>query len=337
MTNDLGRLWVFAEERDNQVVDVCFELLSKGRELANKTGYKLEALILGNKIDGNQIKELYAYGAEKVYLVDNLLLDTYRNPVYIEVFESLVEEYNPDILLMGATRVGLDLAPSLAARLKTGLSAHCIDLDIDDEGHLVQMVPAFGQQMMATILCPQSKPQMATVRPGSFEKVCQEAEFQEVVEVEYDFSKIDTRINVLEQGEIPISDDEILEEAKAVVAGGAGLGGKEGWNLLEQLANVLGASIGATRPAVDEGWANMSQMIGHSGVHISPDLYIGIGISGDMLHMVGIKDARITVGINNDPKAPIFDQVDYGIVSDYSEVLPVLIKELASNFNVQKN
>jgi electron transfer flavoprotein alpha subunit len=322
-------VWVFAEQNDGQLVDVTLELLGKGRELADKLMTDLAGVLLGYQVE-HCTERLFACGADRVYMVDNPLLETYQADAYVPVLQRLVEEHQPEILLLGATGVGLDLAPCLAARLETGLSAHCIDLDVDEAGRLVQVVPAFGQACAATILCPERYPQMATVRPGTFPISLCPGRKGEIIKVSAGLSADQVRTVVVERGTTASSEGAQLEKAEIVVAGGAGIGSVEGWRLLEQLADALGGTVGASRPAVDEGWASLDRMIGHSGKRVRPKLYIGVGISGDMLHMIGMKDAQVAVAINSDPRAPIFQQVDIGIVGDYRKILPLLMQELRS-------
>lgn len=322
-----GGVWVFAEQKEGHLHKVALELLSKAREIADKLETELSAVLLGYQVE-SCTKQLFTCGADRVYLVDDPLLDIYQNDAYLPVIHRLVEAYNPEILLLGATMIGLDLAPSLAARLETGLAAHCIDLDVDGDRHLAQVVPAVGVASAVTILCPEHYPQMATVRPGTFPVEEFPNREGQVIRVSAELHPNQVRTTVVEQGTLYTAEDRQLETSKIAVVGGAGIGSEEGWHLLEQLADTLGGMIGATRPAVDDGWASLSQMIGHSGKTVKPKLYIGIGISGDMLHMVGVKDAQVAVAINNDPRAPIFKEVDFGIVGDYRKVLPLLIREL---------
>ncbi len=320
-------IWVFAEQEDGALADVGLELVGKARELAGRLETGVAAVVLGSGVEACA-ERLLAGGADRVYLVDDPLLDVYRSDAYVPVLQRLVEAYRPEILLLGATGVGLDLAPCLAARLGTGLSAHCIDLDVDETGHLVQIVPASGQACAATIVCPAHYPQMATVRPGTFPIRTFPGRMGEVLRVPAELSSGAVRTLVVERGAVPASEGTRLEKAEIVVAGGAGVGGKEGWELVRALAAALDGAVGASRPAVDEGWAGLDQMIGHSGRRVRPRLYIGVGISGDMLHMIGMKDAQVAVAINTNAHAPIFQQVDFGIVGDYHKILPVLIREL---------
>jgi electron transfer flavoprotein alpha subunit len=323
-----GRIWVFCEQQGEHLARVGLELVSKARQLGARINGRVEAIVLGHQIPEKDLKRLLRCGADLVLAVDHPMLAVYQCDGYVDVLQKMVTEHQPEMLLLGASGLGLDLAPALAARLGTGLSAHCIDLDIDEMGRLVQMVPAYGQTCVATILCPERNPQMATVRPGSFPIMEGEGEAGEVRRIGANLKPEQLRATVLEHGVLPPSEAEELESAKIVVAGGAGIASQDGWRLLADLAHALGASVGATRPAIDEGWLGLERMIGHSGRQVHPQLYLGVGISGDMLHMVGMKDAHLAVAINNDPRAPIFSQVDYGIVGDYRRIVPLLIQAL---------
>jgi electron transfer flavoprotein alpha subunit len=262
--------------------------------------------------------------------LESPLLRSYQSDAYLPPLLDLAETRGPGIILLGATLQGLDLAPSLAARLKTGLAAHCIDLSVDELGHLVQLVPAPGQATVATIVCPNHWPQMATVKPGTFPISIQTGRTGQIVRIPVMLKVEDVRLVVEDAGATACDDASELSEAKVVVAGGAGIGSTDGWSLLEALAARLAGSVGASRPAVDAGWAPIQQMIGHSGRSIRPKVYIGVGISGDMLHMVGMSDAQLAVAINNNARAPIFAQVDLGIVGDYREVIPALLEALGA-------
>ena len=322
------RIWIFCEQQGDHLARVGLELVSKAQQLAGKIDGLVEAIVLGHHIHDQDLMRLLRCGADLVLAIDDPLLEVYQSDGYVQVLEDLAIEHRPEIILLGASGLGLDLAPALAARLDTGLSAHCIDLDINEEGRLVQIVPAIGQTCVATILCPERNPQMATVRPGSFPIWEQRTEAGEVRRVRANLKPEQLRATVVERGMLPAVGAVELESAEVVVAGGAGIGSQDGWQLLIDLADVLSGSVGATRPAVDEGWLGLDRMIGHSGRQVHPKLYFGVGISGDMLHMIGMKDAHLAIAINNDPHAPIFSQVDYGIVGDYRETIPFLIQAL---------
>lgn len=322
-----GSVWVFGEVAEGHLAHVVFELLSKGRSLADQRKTDLVGVLVGQNCE-QLADEMFLYGADKVLLVNHNLLKDYQPDPYTAVIEYLVNRYHPEIFLFGATRIGLGLAPSVAARLQTGLSAHVIELDINEHGRLEQIVPAFGLSCAATILCPERNPQIATVKPGSFSAVPCSRENHELIHVQVEQTLLASRTRLLKQGRSSEHRNDNLDTAEIVVGGGGGIGSLEGWELLIQFAEAAGAAVGASRPAVDEGWAGLHQMIGHSGRSIKPKVYVSVGVSGDMLHMVGIQDANLLVAINQDPHAPIFQQVDIGVVSDYREFIPLLIQEL---------
>ena len=320
-------VWVFAEQRDGRLLDVGFEILGEGRKIADKLKQELAAVLLGHNV-APLADELAAYGADKVYVADAPVLKVYRSDAYSLVMEALINQYKPSIFLIGGTSIGMDLAPRVAAKVNTGLSAHCVGLDVDEGGCLRAQVPAFGGSIMASITCANHRPQMATIPPGFMKKPEKKPAHKATVEnVEVGLDEENIRTKVLEVfREEPKS--KPIELAETIVAGGYGIGGKENWKILEELAAVLGGSVGATRPACDEGWAvQEEQMIGQSGKTVHPNLYIGAGISGVIHHLIGIQDSRIIVAINNDPNAPIMKAADYAIVSDFREIVPALIEE----------
>ncbi|MGD9101668.1 MAG: electron transfer flavoprotein subunit alpha/FixB family protein, partial [Anaerolineae bacterium] len=266
-----------------------------------------------------------AAGADKVYLGNAPELALYQPELYAQMIVELVQERRPDIILMGSTSMGRELAPLVAVRLRTGLTAHCIDLTLDEEKVLEQRIPAYGG--LISIVCPARRPQMATVARGVFPRpASDESRVGEIVLLELPQNvpnRVETLEVVLEEPEgVP------LESASIVVAGGAGAGDPQGWRQIAELAEVLNAALGSTRPAVDEGWIGLETMVGQSGKMTSPELYIGVGLSGELQHMVGIVGAQVMVAINNDPKSPVFEQVDYGVVDDCREFVPVLIDKI---------
>jgi len=321
-------IWVFAEQKNKQLAGVVYELLGKGRGLANELGGNLACVLIGYGV-GTLAGELLERGVDIVYKVDAQPLEYYNSWLYPRIMEKLVRDNPPNSLLIGATYTGMDLAPALAARLGAGCSAHCCDVCLDGQGNLLQYAPGFGGSLMATIISTGKRPQIATIKPG----VLARPNFLpgqgrgEIKEVEFGLAGISpVQVQAIQEEKyagVP------LEEAKIVIAGGNGVGSKEGWATIEELASVMGAAVGATRPAVDERWASEQQMIGLSGKTVRPELYIGIGISGDIQHTVGIQEAKKIVAINNNPKAPIFKMADYGIVADYKEVVPLLIESMA--------
>jgi electron transfer flavoprotein alpha subunit len=319
-----GPVWVVAEQIDCRLLDVSLQLIGKARQLADELGVAVEAVFIGDNVK-DQMPQLFAAGADRVYLGDSAELAFYQPEVYTRMIVDLAARVRPEIILLGSTSMGREMAPLVAAGLSTGLTAHCIDLVLDDNGILEQQIPAYGG--LLSIICPEKRPQMATVAKGVFPKpAMDESRSGEVVALELPQDlpgRVQTLEIVREEPEgVP------LESASIVVAGGAGAGDPEGWRKIGELARVLNAALGCTRPAVDEGWAELETMIGQSGKMVNPELYIGVGLSGELQHMVGIVDARIMIAINNDEKSPVFEQVDLGIVDDCREFVPVLIEKL---------
>ena len=317
---------VFAEHREGKLLDVGLELLGAGRQIADKLGQELTVVLMGHNV-GALADELAASGADKVYLADAPVLEVYRSDAYSLVLEALINKQKPAIFLLGGTSIGMDLAPTVAAKVNTGLSAHCVGLDVDDDGCLRSQVPAFGGSIMASIACPNHRPQMATVPPGFLKKPEKTGKKAVVEKVEVNVTEDDVRTKVIEVfSEEPAT--KPLDQAETIIAGGYGVGSKENWKMLEELAKLLGGSVGATRPACDEGWAvQEEQMIGQSGKTVHPNLYIGAGISGVIHHLIGIQDSKVIVAINRDADAPIMKAADYAIVADYKDIVPAIIEE----------
>jgi electron transfer flavoprotein alpha subunit len=320
------QIWVFIEQRQSVIHEVGLELLGKARELADPVGARVAALLLGAGVLP-LADTLISFGADMVLVADHPALEPYRLLPYTQVLAEACRARQPDIMLFGATSLGVELAPRLAARLKTGLSAHCIDLQLDADGHLLQLVPGWGGGVLATIKTPEHRPQMATVRPGVMKKPQPAPRSGQVIPLtpgeDLDLSGPRVlEVHRQEPQELP------LETAEVVVAGGFGVGGPEGWKRLEELARLLGGAVGATRPPVDEGWASEEQMIGQSGKTVRPRLYIGVGISGMSHHVVGMDEAEFVVAINTDPQAAIFEVADLAIVGDQREIIPLLLEEL---------
>jgi electron transfer flavoprotein alpha subunit len=319
-----GPVWVIAEQIDGRIQTVSLQLLNRARRLADELGVAAEAVFLGESIAGHAC-ELVAAGADRVYVGDHPGLRMYHAELYAELVIDLARTQRPEIILLGSTPVGAELAPLVAAGLGTGLTAHCIELVLDQDGILEQWVPAYGGVM--AIVCPARRPQMATVAQGVFPTpALDEARAGEIVPLDVP-NRASLRLQTLEivreaASAVP------LESASTIVAGGAGVGDPTGWRLVTDLAGALNAAVGCTRPAVDEGWAELEAMIGQSGRMVSPKLYIGVGLSGELQHMVGITDAQVMVAINNDADAPIFGQVDLGVVEDFRDFVPVLIEKI---------
>lgn len=319
-------IWVFAEQEEGCLAEVSFELLSVAQFLAKKRTAKVSAILLGYGVE-SLAEQLLAWGGDRVYLAEHPGLEKYSTLPYTRVVSDLITEIKPEIFLLPATSLGSDLAARVAARVNTGLSAHCTHLDINDNGELMQVVPAFGGKVMATILCAKHRPQMATVRPGVFRKGEPQKKMGMIERIPVEIRPEDLKQKVLEvhRGKGPA---RAIEEADVVVSGGAGIGNKEDWKWVERLAEVLNGAVGGTRPPLDEGWISEDQMIGQSGRTIRPRLYIGIGISGVIQHVVGIQDAKVIIAINHDPKAAIFQSADLGVIGDFRQILPLLVKEL---------
>lgn len=320
----LGPVWVIAEQIEGAILPVSFQLVGHARKLADELRVALEVIVLGECPNG-EIAQLIAAGADRVYRGDSPLLNDYQSEIYVEIITELARETQPQILLLGSTSMGRELAPLIAARLGTGLMAHCIDLKLNEEKILEGTVPAYG--VLLSIICPKRRPQMATIAQGVFPDPKQEqGRTGEIVALDVPAGLVQ-RIQTVEIiREEPEGVD--LETASIVIAGGAGAVDMQGWRLIEELASVLNGAVGSTRPAVDEGWTELVTMIGQSGKMVSPELYIGVGLSGELQHMVGILGSPIMVAINSDPKAPVFGQVDYGIVEDCREFVPLLIEKL---------
>lgn len=333
-SNSWKGIWVFAEQRGGELHGVSLELLGKANELAQGMGCEVTAVLLGHNIT-SYAKTLVNHGADIVLVADDPLLNHYRVLPYSYVIEYLIKEYQPEMLLMGATAMGVELAPRVAAKLRTGLSAHCVDLKLDREGKLLQVVPGWEGGVIATIACPAQRPQMATVMPGIMRALSPTEKTGQIIEVKVSLNDKDLGPEVLEvKTEKPAG--RPLEQAEVVVAGGWGVGNEEGWKTIEQLADVLGGSVGATRPAVDEGWADEGQMIGQSGKTVRPTLYIAVGISGLMHHVVGMEQSKEIISINTDANADIFEVSDVIVVEDFKKVVPRLIKEIEARQKVCK-
>ena len=338
---DQNNLIVYCEYEDGKVSDVSLELLTKGRQLATELGVKLEALVIGDKLDGIE-KQLFPYGADVVYKVEDKRLYPYTSNPHASVLMNLFREIKPQICLMGATCIGRDLGPRVSSCLHSGLTADCTSLVIGDHNDpktgkeyqnlLYQIRPAFGGNIVATIVNPDCRPQMATVREGVMKK--------EILDPNHKGEVVKLRASKYVKDEdfvVEIIDRHIekskinIKNSPIIVAGGYGVGSKEGFDLLHQFADVLGAEVGATRAAVDAGWTEHARQVGQTGVTVRPKLYIACGISGQIQHIAGMQDSSIIISINSDPNAPINTIADYVIVGDYAEIVPKLIKYYKKN------
>ncbi|EDT74370.1 electron transfer flavoprotein subunit alpha/FixB family protein [Clostridium butyricum] len=323
---DYKGVWVFAEQREGELQKVSLELLGEGRRQADKLGVKLTALLLGSNIEGLS-KTLAEHGADEVLIADDKLLEHYTTDAYTKVICDLVNERKPGILFVGATFIGRDLGPRVAARLNTGLTADCTSIDVEVEnGDLLATRPAFGGNLMATIACPEHRPQMATVRPGVFAKVESDGANCNIEKVNVELTDSDVRTKVLET--VKTAKDIIdISEAKVIVSGGRGVGSKENFELLEELANILGGTVAGSRAAVEKGWIENAYQVGQTGKTVKPSIYIACGISGAIQHVAGMQDSDMIIAVNKDETAPIMKVADYAIVGDIKKVLPELIAQ----------
>jgi len=321
-------VWIFAEEHDGKVDSTAHELLGAGRALANKLGVEQVAILLGENV-GDNAKELIHYGADKVIVVENPELKFFRPEVYSSVLKKLVEKYHPEIILGSATSTGRSLLPKLAASLGTGLTADCTGLDIDTERRiLLQTRPAFGGNIMATIICPDNRPQMATVRPRVMKPLEPDIGRKgDIIKEEVTVSENDILTRVLEVVGDPTLPAN-LQDAEIIVSGGRGLGGPENFKIIRELADALGGAVGSSRAAVDAGWIPYSHQVGQTGKTVCPKIYIACGISGQIQHLVGMQSSDIIIAINRDMHAPIFKVANYGIIGDLFEIVPALTRRV---------
>jgi len=316
-------VWVFAEQRDGRLKGVAYELLSQGRKLADKLETELCAVCIGHNVEGAE--QLVAYGADKVYLADDPALADHQEDFYTGVLVDLIRKHRPEILLAGATAMGRSFIPRVASILYTGLTADCTGLDIDPESKLLlQTRPTFGGNVMATIMCHAKRPQMATVRPHVFKRSApDEGRHGEIIKVDFDKEAVTSRTKLLDFIE-DLTEKVKLDDADIIVSGGRGLGKPENFQIIKELADVLGAALGSSRPPVDDGWIPYSHQVGQTGKTVCPKLYIACGISGAVQHLAGMQTADVIVAINEDPNAPIFQVATYGIVGDLFELVPML-------------
>ena len=320
-------IWVFAEQRDGQLKSVGYELLSRGRELADTLKTELCAVCFGHNI--NDVEELCAYGADKVYLIDDASLANQQEDLYSAELVRLIRTNRPEIVLAGATSFGRAFIPRVAAILKTGLTADCTGLEIDTERRLLlQTRPTFGGNVMATIICQARRPQMSTVRPRVFKKNTPDKTRKgQIIKVDFNKEGVTSRTRLISFVE-DLTEKVRLEDADIIVSGGRGLGKPENFRLIEELAAVLGAAVGSSRPPVDEGWIPYSHQVGQTGKTVCPRLYIACGISGAVQHLAGMQTSDTIVAINDDPEAPIFQVAAYGIVGDLFQIVPMMTERL---------
>ena len=327
-------VYVFAEQVDNQVSNIALELLGKARELAAKLDEKVTAVLVGSNV-ANLVDELAKYGADRVIVVDDPELKDYRTEPYAHALASVINEYKPDIMLVGATAIGRDLGPRVSARVATGLTADCTVLEIGDfpmvalpnqeqkHNQLLMTRPAFGGNTIATIACPDNRPQMATVRAGVMQKIDPiEGAQAEVINYNPGFVPDNKYVEIMEIVK-EVNDAVDISEAKILVSGGRGVGSAENFKLLDDLAEVLGGTVSCSRAVVDNGWKPKELQVGQTGKTVRPQVYFAIGISGAIQHTAGMEESDIIIAINKDETAPIFDVADYGVVGDLNKIVPL--------------
>lgn len=327
---------VFIEQREGVLQRVSLELLGKARELADIRAQEVIAVLVGHEVK-HMVDELYHYGADKVVISDDPTLEIYMTEPYAKVVTEIIQNETPEICMFGATAIGRDLAPRVAARIETGLTADCTSLEIDEENNNLLMTrPAFGGNIMATIICPDHFPQMSTVRPGVMKLMEKDESRQGQLSIhESDLSVLSGDFKILEVVKM-VKEKKNIEEANILVSAGRGIGSKENLTLLEELAETLGGVVSASRAIVDQGWVDHDAQVGQTGKTVRPDLYIACGISGAIQHLAGMEEAELIIAINKDPNAPIFDVADVGIVGDVKKVVPELTKQLGITIESSK-
>jgi len=328
--SEYKNVWIFVEIREKVIKKVSLELASKAREIADTLGERVGAVILAEKAK-HLCDEIAAYGVDIIYIAENNNLSEYNTINHTGILTGLILKYKPNIVLFPATHLGRDLAPRVAASLEVGLTADCTGLSIKD-GLLLQSRPAFGGNIMADIISPNARPQMATTRPNVMK--IQKPDFTrkaEIVPIPVDINPKDMRIVIKEIIKTTTSGVKSLDEADIIISGGRGIGSTDNFKILEDLAKTINGVVGASRAAVDAGWRPRTDQVGQSGKTVSPKLYIACGISGKIQHQVGMKSSDTIIAINTDSEAPIFDIADCGIVGDYNEIIPVLNEELKKN------
>jgi electron transfer flavoprotein alpha subunit len=322
-------VWIIGETKNGEIKDVSFELLNRGRRLANKLGRNLIAVLIGNGMTHDSIKELIYRGADKVYVIADTKLEYFIVDNYANVLKDLIGNHKPEIILAAATTYGRTLMPYLAIKIHTGLTADCTDLDIEEgTGNLLQTRPAIGGNILATIKTPKCRPQMATVRPKSTKPAPREEKrIGKIINVSVNPKWFNNRVERI-GWEKSDKEDINIQDADVIISGGKGFKKADNFALIRELAKNLGGVIGASRDAVDRGWISYPHQVGLSGKTVTPKLYVAIGISGSIQHLAGMKTSDIIIAINNDPEAPIFKVADFGIIGDLFEVLPALNEEL---------
>lgn len=332
-------VYVFAQQVDNEISPIALELLGEAKNLANDLGEKVVAVLIGYNVK-NLADQLAVYGADKVIVVDDKELEVYRTEPYTHALASVINEFKPEIMLVGATAIGRDLGPRVSARVQTGLTADCTSLAIGDfplvampgkeqkHNQLLMTRPAFGGNTIATIACPDNRPQMATVRPGVMQKIAPiEGAKADVVEYNPGFTPDNKYVEILEIVK-NVADVVDIQDAKILVSGGRGVGSPENFKLLEDLAEVVGGTVSCSRAVVDSGWKPKDLQVGQTGKTVRPKVYFAIGISGAIQHVAGMEESDLIIAVNKDEDAPIFDVADYGLVGDLNKIVPLLTEEI---------
>lgn len=322
-------VYVFCEQREGKLQNVALELLGEAHKLAADLNQEVYAILLGHDIKGLS-KDLIAHGADKVLVVDDKCLETYTTEPYAQAIYQIITDYKPSIVLIGATTIGRDLGPRLSARVTTGLTADCTKLEISEEKELLSTRPAFGGNLMATIICPDHRPQMSTVRPGVMKAMDRDDNRKgEVIEVKVNFDESKFKVKVIKtvKSEGKLVD---ISEAKILVSGGRGVGSKEGFEMLGELAKVLKGEVSSSRACVDAGIIGHERQVGQTGKTVRPDLYLACGISGAIQHLAGMEESELIIAINKDKYAPIMSVADIGIVGDVNKIIPLLTERLKS-------
>ena len=334
-------VFIYAQQVDNELSSIAFELIGKAKELAKDLGTDVTAVLLGSNVKG-LTDELGEYGADKVIVVDNPELETYRTEPYAQALAAVINEYKPEIMLVGATAIGRDLGPTVSARVATGLTADCTKLEIgdfpinavpgkeDEQKHnqLLMTRPAFGGNTIATIACPDNRPQMATVRPGVMQKIAPiKGAKAEVIEFNPGFTPNNRYVEIMDIVK-EVKNTANIMDAKILVSGGRGVGSAENFKMLQDLADVLGGMVSCSRAVVENGWKPVDVQVGQTGKTVRPNLYFAIGISGAIQHVAGMEESDIIIAINKDEDAPIFDVADYGVVGDLNKIVPALTEAI---------
>lgn len=323
-------VYVIAEQRDGKIMKVSYELIGKARELADDLGQEVVAVLMGSGVEA-VAGDLAKAGADKVVVVDDPMLAEYVTEPYTKAVTAVIKAQDPEIVIFGASSIGRDLAPRVSARIHTGLTADCTKLEIDPETKLLNMTrPAFGGNIMATIICANHRPQMATVRPGVMQALADCDKVGTVEKFDVEFTAEDMNVEICEVVKTEKKSVDITE-AKILVSGGRGLGGPEGFEPLRELAKVLGGEVSSSRAAVDAGWIDRDRQVGQTGKTVRPDLYIACGISGAIQHAAGMEESEFIVAINKEESAPIFSLCDLGIVGDLNKIVPKLTEALKKN------